>query len=419
MEDEEGGAGGMMRSKKKSSSIGGGEVDYKTKAGTAWSHSYLNQKPWHPLSYPNQRRKWIAEQYDAQRQRRADEVAREFAQEQEFFRQTALVSKKEKEKVEMMKAVSFMYVRPPGYNAESAKAAELEDERKRLEQTDPFQESTFHSNAHAMQAESSISVKSGINEEKKKPRLKDIYGRPLPTEEEFEALKNAPRIDTGLPTRAKPFGVEIRNVKCVRCGTFGHQSGDRECPLKDVIMPIEESRLKRNDPLTAILAHADSTEPLKWELKQKPGISPPRGGYKPDDPNQQIVAEDIFDEYGGFLNGGSIPEMLASTSVKKSRKHSSSKSKPRSRSSKSYKARHKDRSPSISNSDDDMKERSKRSVEVHKKKKHKRKPSYSCSSEKLDSDKHGEKRKRKDSELSSSDNLDSHRNYKSRHRSSK
>ena len=29
-----------------------------------------------------------------------------------------------------MKAVSFMHVRPPGYNAESAKAAEVADERK-------------------------------------------------------------------------------------------------------------------------------------------------------------------------------------------------------------------------------------------------------------------------------------------------
>lgn len=44
-------------------------------------------------------------------------------------------------------------------------------------------------------------------------------------------------------------------------------------------------------------------QPLKWELKQKPGLSPPRGGFNLDDPNQQIVAEDIFDEYGGeFLN---------------------------------------------------------------------------------------------------------------------
>ena len=36
-----------------------------------------------------------------------------------------------------MQAVSFMYVRPPGYNAESAKAAELADERKKEELSSP------------------------------------------------------------------------------------------------------------------------------------------------------------------------------------------------------------------------------------------------------------------------------------------
>ena len=71
MEGEEG--GGIRLSKR----IANGEVDYKTKSGTAWSHSYLNQKPWHPLSYPNQRRKWIAEQTHANRQRRTEEVSRE------------------------------------------------------------------------------------------------------------------------------------------------------------------------------------------------------------------------------------------------------------------------------------------------------------------------------------------------------
>lgn len=30
-------------------------------------------------------------------------------------------------------------------------------------------------------------------QEKKKPRPKDVFGRPLPTEEEFEVLKGAPR----------------------------------------------------------------------------------------------------------------------------------------------------------------------------------------------------------------------------------
>lgn len=68
------------------------------------------------------------------------------------------------------------------------------------------------------------------------------------------------RLETGLPARLKPFGVEVRNVKCARCGTFGHQSGDRECLLRDMIMPNEESRLKRDDPLTAILAHTETAE---------------------------------------------------------------------------------------------------------------------------------------------------------------
>ncbi|XP_074276673.1 putative zinc finger CCHC domain-containing protein At4g19190 [Silene latifolia] len=324
MEDEEGGGGGGVSNLRKRLTEKGGEVDYKTTSGTAWSHNFLNQKPWHPLSYPNQRRKWIAEQTHAQRERRTDEVAREYAQEQDFLRQTSLLSQKEKQKVDLMQAVSFMYVRPPGYNAESAKAAEILD-------------STATTAATAAAAD----IEGPVREDKKKARPKDVFGRSLPTEEQFAVLKNAPRLETGVAGRAKPFAVEIRNVKCARCGNFGHQSGDRDCPLKDVIMPNEESRLKRDDPLTTIMAHIDSTEPLKWELKQKPGISPPRGGFQPDDPNQQIVAEDIFDEYGGFLSGGSIPELLTNFSSKKHKKKKSGR-----------KSKHKKRRSSTSSCED-------------------------------------------------------------------
>ncbi|KAJ9707705.1 hypothetical protein PVL29_002654 [Vitis rotundifolia] len=407
MEEEQEG-GGIRLSKRLSDK--GGEVDYKDKAGTAWSHSYLNQKPWHPLSYPNQRRKWIAEQTHAQRDRRAQEVAREFAQEQEFFRQTALISKKEKEKVEMMKAVSFMYVRPPGYNAESAKAAEIADERRRLEQDSPSHDGP----STAMLAES-VAGRNHPGEERKKPRPKDVFGRPLPTEEEFEVLKNAPRLETGVPARVKPFGVEVRNVKCVRCGNYGHQSGDRECPLKDVIMPNEESRLKRDDPLTAILAHTDTSEPLKWELKQKPGISPPRGGFKPDDPNQQIVSEDIFDEYGGFLSGGNIiPELLTNFSSSKPKKRKSSK-----------KGKHKrPSSPTGSQPKDPQQDEAERRSRKDNKHRKKRRNHSGSSSSDDDSEDYGgrrskkdnkyRKKKQNDSESSLSDNSEDDRERRSK-----
>ncbi|KAK6116920.1 hypothetical protein DH2020_049295 [Rehmannia glutinosa] len=396
--EEEG--GGFKLGKK--SSDKSGEVDYKTKAGTAWSHSFLNQKPWHPLSYPNQRRKWIAEQTHAQKERRAEEVAREYAQEQEFLRQTALISKKEKEKLELMKAVSFMYVKPPGYNAESAKAAEIADEKKKQENEKNLQEPSLDEASSSMKTETITSVV-----EKKKPRPKDVFGRALPTEEQFEVLKNAPRLETGVAGRAKPFGVEIRNVKCLRCGNYGHQSGDRECPLKDAIMPNEESRLKRDDPLTAILAQTDSGEPLKWELKQKPGMSPPRGGFNPDDPNQQIVAEDIFDEYGGE---SCVPCIIVSASAKK----------------KSNKSKHRKRSPparddirddqeSGSSSGDDRKRKSKK----RRKRKKRKHSSESSSSESSDGNRRQTRRNRhKHCHSSSSEASDSDESRRSRHRHS-
>lgn len=199
-------------------------------------------------------------------------------------------------------------------------------------------------------------------------------------------------------------------MKCLRCGTYGHQSGDRECPLKDAIMPNEESRLKRDDPLTALMAHTASEEPIKWELKQQPGgISPPRGGFKLDDPNQQIIPEDIFDEYGGFLNGGpDIPELLTSFSKDKSRKNKSRKKKSKHRKSQGTESE---------TSDDHHRSQSSRTKIKHsdrgrkksrkKHRKRKRHHAVSSTSASSDSDHRHKKRKRHNSDSSISSTSDS------------
>jgi hypothetical protein len=56
------------------------------------------------------------------------------------------------------------------------------------------------------------------------------------------------------------------------------------------------------DLLVTLIEIAISMQPFQWELKRQPGaMSPARGGFRPDDPNQQILAdEDIYDEYGGM-----------------------------------------------------------------------------------------------------------------------
>ncbi|KAL7249193.1 hypothetical protein ACSBR1_011361 [Camellia fascicularis] len=103
-----------------------------------------------------------------------------------------LVSKKEKEKMEMKKAVSFMYVRPLGYNPESAQAAEIADERKNQEQSNPQQDPSVDGASTSMPLQG-MPGRDLPRDEKKKPKPKDVFGRALPTEEQFEILKNAPR----------------------------------------------------------------------------------------------------------------------------------------------------------------------------------------------------------------------------------
>ncbi|KAK0359015.1 hypothetical protein LTR94_032966, partial [Friedmanniomyces endolithicus] len=69
-------------------------------------------------------------------------------------------------------------------------------------------------------------------------------------------LRNAP-VEGGFvkagktQIKYKPFNDVIRNVRCLRCGGWGHQSGDRECPLLH-FNPLDEARQLREDPMAAV-----------------------------------------------------------------------------------------------------------------------------------------------------------------------
>jgi CBF1 interacting corepressor len=71
-------------------------------------------------------------------------------------------------------------------------------------------------------------------------------------QERFAFLKGAPvegSYAQNIQLRHKPFNGVVRNVQCLRCGEWGHQSGDRECSLKDN-NPHDFARQRREDPLT-------------------------------------------------------------------------------------------------------------------------------------------------------------------------
>ena len=67
---------------------------------------------------------------------------------------------------------------------------------------------------------------------------RDAYNTSLTLEEQvarFPSLANAPmkpgmKADN-VSVSFKPLGAEIRNVKCLKCGVWGHSKGDRECQL--------------------------------------------------------------------------------------------------------------------------------------------------------------------------------------------
>lgn len=64
-------------------------------------------------------------------------------------------------------------------------------------------------------------------------------------------LKDAPMAGAhtaDAAVRFNPLGVTLRNVRCMRCGNWGHRVGDRECPQFNQVTASDQARRARDDP---------------------------------------------------------------------------------------------------------------------------------------------------------------------------
>ena len=275
------------------------KLGLKPKGGTAWSHGFLNQKFWHPLSYRNQERLFKAEQEEETRKTRNEEAKKEFEERAEFFKNTELLSQADRDNLRNRQQLAFMYQQPPGFKEMQEREKQEADERKRREM-DELKE----------REEEAAREAAGLPpKEPEKPQRhqfkKDIHGNKVMTEAEMPELKGAPKMAGVGLARVQPFGKQVKAVQCMRCGGFGHVSTDKECPKRDH-NPADEFRVKLEDPLTLMRARDGLMKDRKFALKTPMtiGRSPTRGGCDPDGVNQQMMLGDAGEDALQQLEAG-------------------------------------------------------------------------------------------------------------------
>ncbi|OQR83238.1 hypothetical protein ACHHYP_14925 [Achlya hypogyna] len=208
---------------------------------------FLNLKGWHPSNKTNQKRIWIAEQKAKAKEQAEKDAAAEIKKDAELLRyQQIAASKGDSDAYKRMDSqkVSFLYQPPPGLQKidETAGAGEAD------EAVQAFRER--------------FEKKAASKEAVKSQRALERYVGRRPSEavsikeqvERFPMLKDAPvegDYTSNIRVNFQPVGVRLRNVKCIRCGEWGHQSGDRECNLRE-FNPLDAARQAMEDPMQLI-----------------------------------------------------------------------------------------------------------------------------------------------------------------------
>jgi CBF1 interacting corepressor len=249
------------------------------------THKFLNLKGWHPSNKANQKKIWIAEQKTKNSVTRNEEAAREVEKETELLKMKRIAASrgdKNAQREADQAQMNFMYAPPPGYQKDQDRT-EAEDEAvKDFQRKLRKRDSNFSATAvqPALEKQVGRKVSEGLTLDEQVER--------------FPMLKDAPvegNYTDNVKVNFKPLGVEIRNIRCLRCGEWGHQSGDRECRLRD-FNPHDAARQRMEDPMTYMAnMNAGDKQTLILRKAAMPSEMQHRVGASMAANQQMLVAE--------------------------------------------------------------------------------------------------------------------------------
>ena len=201
---------------------------------------FMRNKFFHPHTYENQKRTWIAEQKHLSEKKKQEELQKQYLKEQAIYENKNLLKHG---KTTQDDKLTFMY-EPP-----------LECRKK-----------------------------------DEKLELREVR---------FEWQKTAPRAGDyakTLDVADQPFGIEVRNTKCIKCGVWGHQNTERVCPLYNSnIISENNPDLGRQDPMTLLSSMEEGGLKMRREAINKV--------VDVHDNKYKILEEDKLDPEVAFIAG--------------------------------------------------------------------------------------------------------------------